>query len=194
MMASSNNSNAPALGATSGVSLFGARQRAAAAAAAAAIDRATLVAFSIGDVMFAVPVESVERILRYAVPSPSSGAGAPYVGTIDYRSKSLAVLDLRQKFGRSDLKTGESTRTVVFNTQPEWIAAIVDGVSEVITVDAATIATPEPGARGYLLGSVQYRDRKLLVLDIGKTFASTETLSLETIGVDVDSVTVARAE
>lgn len=194
-MAPSNNGNAPALGTSfNGVTLFGARQRAAAAAAAAAIDRATLVTFTIGDVMLAVPVESVERILRYAAPSSSVDQRPCHVGVVEYRGNSVPVVDLRQKFGRSDLATGAGTRTVVFNTQPEWIAAIVDGVSEVITVNAANIASPEPGARGLLLGSVHHHDRNLLVLDINKVLGSSETLSFGTLGAHADSIAVAHTE
>ncbi len=166
--------------------VFGARHRsaaAAAAAAAAAIDRATLVTFTVGDDTLAAPVGSVEQVIRYAQPSPIPGMPDWLEGVIEYRGVMVPVIDLRRRFGREGRAIGSSTRVVVFNTQPDWLAAIVDAVTEVVTVDASTIAPPPALVRGlsgaYLMGMVKHRDQVVLVLDVGKVLTASEALLLE---------------
>lgn len=170
-----------------GLSAFGARHRsaAAAAAAAAAIDRATLVTFTVGADTLAAPVESVERVLRYAAPSPIPAMPEWLEGVISYRNVMVPVIDLRKRFGRDGAATGAGTRIVVFSTQPDWLAAIVDAVTEVVTVDASTIAPPPPLVRGlsgaYLLGMVKHKDQVVLVLDAAKVLSASEVLTLESL-------------
>lgn len=178
MAADSPNSN------TSAAPVFGARHRsAAAAAAAAAIDRATLVTFTVGDDTLAAPVESVERVLRFAQPSPIPGMPDWIDGVIEYRGTMVPVIDLRRRFGRERLSNGATTRVVIFNTQPDWLAAIVDAVTEVVTVDASSIAPPPSLVRGlsgaYLLGMVKHREQVVLVLDVSKVLSASEVLVLE---------------
>lgn len=172
---------------SSGSSAFGARHRsAAAAAAAAAVDRATLVTFTVGEDTLAAPVESVERVVRFAQPSPIPGMPDWLEGVIEYRGVMVPVIDLRRRFGRERLTTGATTRVVVFNTQPDWLAAIVDAVTEVVTVDASAIAPPPSLVRGlsgaYLLGMVKHREQVVLVLDVAKVLTAGETLTLEALG------------
>lgn len=182
MAADSNTSNN-----NNGLSAFGARHRsaAAAAAAAAAIDRATLVTFTVGADILAAPVESVERVLRYVAPSPIPGMPEWLEGVISYRGVMVPVIDLRRRFGRESAATGAGTRVVVFNTQPDWLAAIVDTVSEVVTVDASTITPPPALVRGlsgaYLLGMVKHKEQVVLVLDIAKVLSASEMLVLESL-------------
>lgn len=181
MAADSNTTN------NNGLSAFGARHRsaAAAAAAAAAIDRATLVTFTVGRDVLAAPVESVERVLRYVAPSPIPGMPDWLEGVISYRGVMVPVIDLRRRLGRESAATGAGTRVVVFNTQPDWLAAIVDLVSEVVTVDASTITPPPPLVRGlsgaYLLGMVKHKEQVVLVLDIAKVLSASEMLVLESL-------------
>lgn len=164
--------------------IFGTRHRsAAAAAAAAAVDRATLVTFTVGDETLAAPVESVERVIRFAEPAAIPGMPDWLEGVIEYRGVMVPVIDLRRRFGRESREPGASTRVVVFNTQPDWLAAIVDAVTEVVTVDASTIVPPPALVRGlsgaYLMGMVKHRDQVVLVLDVGKVLTASEVLMLE---------------
>jgi len=171
---------------TATMPVFGARHRsAAAAAAAAAVDRATLVTFTVGEDTLAAPVESVERVVRFAHPSPIPGMPDWLEGVIEYRGVMVPVIDLRRRFGRERPTAGATTRVVVFNTQPDWLAAIVDAVKEVVTVDASSIAPPPSLVRGlsgaYLLGMLKHRDQVVLVLDVAKVLTASETLVLESL-------------
>src|SRR3954469_21318750 len=93
--------------AAAGAPVFGARHRsAAAAAAAAAVDRATLVTFTVGDDTLAAPVESVERVVRFAQPSPVPGMPDWLEGVIEYRGVMVPVIDLRRRFSRETRAIG----------------------------------------------------------------------------------------
>ena len=180
MVSDSNNSSL-------GLSAFGVRHRsaAAAAAAAAAVDRATLVTFTVGSDTLAAPVENVERVLRYVAPAKIPGMPDWLDGVISYRNVMLPVIDLRKRLGRGAAVSDVGTRIVVFNTQPEWLAAIVDAVTEVVTVDASTITAPPPLIRGlsgaYLLGMVKLKGQVVLVLDAAKVLSASEVLMLESL-------------
>jgi len=159
------------------------RSRSAAAAAAAAVDRATLVTFTVGADTLAAPVETVERVLRFVDPSPLPGMPDWLEGVIEHRNVMVPVIDLRKRFGRNSVATGATTRLVVFNTQPDWLAAIVDAVTEVVTVDASSIAPAPALVRGlsgaYLLGMVTHKAQVMLVLDIARVLTASEALTLQ---------------
>lgn len=119
---------------------------------AVAIDRATLVIFTMDDRAFAVPVELVERVLR-----PDALSDPHHV---TFAGRQVRLIDLRRALDKSPSAPSSGTprgeRLVIFTVQGTWIAARVDGVSEVATVDASGIqpvaasdaAALPSGARG----------------------------------------------
>ena len=165
-----------------GVASVARRHRAGAANAASAVDRATLVTFTVGNETLAAPVGSVERVLRGVAPARIPGMPEWLEGVIEHRGLMVPVIDLRRRFGRESRLDGASSRILVFSTQPDWMAAVVDSVSEVVTVDAATIVPPPALVRGlsgaYLLGMVTHRQQVVLVLDIAKVLSAQESLQL----------------
>jgi len=96
---------------------------------AVAIDRATFVIFSIGGHRFAAPVERVERVLRVDAALPSA----------TYGGQTLPLADLAASLG---LARAPSTlaRVLVFSDGSSWVAAVVDVVHEVVTIDASLVA------------------------------------------------------
>lgn len=158
------------------------RHRPTAANAATAVDRATLVTFTVGNDTLAAPVGTVERVLRGVAPSCIPGMPDWLEGVIEHRGIMVPVIDLRRRFGREARQDGGASRILVFSTQPDWLAAVVDTVSEVVTVDAATIVPPPSLVRGlsgaYLLGMITHRQQVVLVLDIAKVLSAHESLQL----------------
>ncbi|MEP6780862.1 MAG: chemotaxis protein CheW [Gemmatimonadaceae bacterium] len=153
--------------------------------AAERVDRATLVSFLVGNDVLAAPVENVERVLRWSAPSPIPNLPPWLEGVIDHRGHMVPVIDLRKRLSRESRQPNAATRIVVFNTRPDWLAAVVDVVTEVLTVDAGRIVPPPPLVRGlsgeFLLGMVTHRDQVVLVLDVAKLLTSSETLSLHAL-------------
>jgi purine-binding chemotaxis protein CheW len=106
--------------------------------------------FRLTDVTYAVDVRIVEAVVEYggatAVPTL-----LPYMrGVMDLRGRAVPLIDLRRKFGL--VADGElvGTSVIVFNVSrdetglPErglTVGAIVDEVSEVVTLDEGSIDT-----------------------------------------------------
>jgi purine-binding chemotaxis protein CheW len=122
-------------------------------------------------------------VLRYTAPSPIPNLPAWLEGVIDHRGRMVPVIDLRKRLQREAAAPNAQTRIVVFNTHPEWLAAIVDAVPDVLVVEASSILAPPALVRGlsgeYLLGMVTYRHDVVLVMDIARLLTSSEVLSLQ---------------
>lgn len=146
-------------------------------------DRAQLVTFRLGDDLFAADIFAVERVLRYQAPTPIPNVPDWIAGVFDYRGRVVPVLDLRRRFGLPPRDALADTRILVFVANGQWIAATVDSVLEVTSVDAAKVSPPPELFRGlageYLRGVVRHGSRLVLYLDVGRLLTSTERLQIE---------------
>jgi chemotaxis signal transduction protein len=145
--------------------------------AAPAVDRATFVLFSLGAHRFAAPVTLVERVLR-ARPdhagSTDTGAADANAAIADahiaYAGRQVPVLDLRLAFGDGATRVSArgTRRLLIFSVQAVWIAAEVDDVQEVATIDASAVesvpveAAHVVGARGHF----HRHGHEVIVLDM----------------------------
>ncbi len=144
------------------------------------VDRTTFVIFSLEGQRFAASAESVERVLRNA------SADGPGPATVDHRGQQVPVIDLRDAL-RPTLRDAiaasggpsrvasmlPAQRTLVFSVQDQWVAATVDAVYEVATIDAALVQPVAAGApngdaptRLAVRGQFSRHDQVVLVLDM----------------------------
>ncbi len=131
------------------------------------IDRATFVVFSIGGHRFGVLVERVERVLRV------DGVA----NAVTYAGQSLALTDLASALGLA-LAPSILSRVLVFVEGERWVAAVVDAVHEVATIDAAMISPLAfDGSRTYLpvgaRGVFTRHEQSVIVLDVGRALQPT---------------------
>ena len=130
--------------------------------------------FHLGREEFGVHVLKVREIMGLqditAVPQTP-----PFVkGVINLRGKVIPVIDLRAKFGLE--QTGYTQRTCIVVVEvrheagPMQMGAIVDGVSEVLTLQGGEIEdTPEFGEEmqvPYILGMAKVKGKVKMLLDI----------------------------
>ena len=57
-----------------------------------------LVTFRLGEDYFAADIFAVERVLRYAVPTPVPDMPAYIEGVLDYQGRVMPVVNLRLRF------------------------------------------------------------------------------------------------
>jgi len=135
------------------------------------VDRATFVIFSLQGHRFAVPVESVERVLRGAPARDAAMTG------VEHGGRRVPLINLRAVLGfvRASSPAIEShalERTLVFTVEGAWVACPVDAVYEVATIDASTVELLTPGAEDSVRRPAAARARftrheqEVLVLDI----------------------------
>jgi len=106
--------------------------------AVAQVDRATFVVFTLGGRRLAVPVESVERVLRIGAPTE---AGGPDVRPthVSHAGHSVPLLTLEPAMRLLPSVPTAASRVVVFSVRDVWVAAVVDQVHEVAIMDASLV-------------------------------------------------------
>jgi purine-binding chemotaxis protein CheW len=123
-------------------------------------------------------------VLRYEAPTPIPNVPDWIDGVIDYQGRVVPVISLRRRFELPVAPIAGDTRILVLNAGGEWIAAIVDAVLEVASLDAASVQPPPPLFRGlageYLKGIARRADRLVIFLDVERLLSTTERLALDT--------------
>jgi len=132
--------------------------------------------FQLGKEEYAVQVLHVREIM--GVQEITAVPQMPYhvKGVLNLRGKVIPVVDLRLKFGLPEMEYTQRTCIVVVQVEGNAgkisSGIIVDGVSEVLTLQAADIEdTPDFGmgaATPYLLGLAKIKGRVKILLDINK--------------------------
>jgi purine-binding chemotaxis protein CheW len=148
-------------------------------------DDIQIVIFRVGRQEFAFDILQVERILRYAAPSPLPKAPQFLEGVMPYGSGAVPVIDLRKRF-ELEASIRDETRIMVLELETQRVAVLVDEVREVMRVDTSTIAAPGPMVSGlaaaYITGIVTRPGRTLIVLNARKLLSSTERMALDQLG------------
>jgi len=127
-----------------------------------------LVSWMLGGVEFALPIEKVREIVRLLDVTPVPGAPAYVRGVANLRGTLLPVIDPRIRFALRGDGEGEATRIIVAELESGLVGLLVDGLREVIRVDATQIE-PAPAVvqgvnRDLLEGVVKLDEGRRLIL------------------------------
>lgn len=145
-----------------------------------------LVIFRLGDDFFAADVHAVERVLRYASPTPVPDTPAYIEGVLDYLGRVVPIVNLRLRLELEPREVHAETRTVVLNVSGEWIGLVVDAVTEVAPFDRTSLSAPPKMFRGltrdYVKGIVRLNGRLVIYLDVEHLLSSTERIALQNSG------------
>lgn len=127
-------------------------------------------AFKLGPEEYGVDILSVQEIRGYDTVTRVPEAPEYIKGVINLRGVIVPVVDLRLKFKLGSATYDEFTVMIVLNLKGKVIAAVVDGVSDVVRVEPAEIRpTPEFGGiidTRYISGIATVGERMLILLDI----------------------------
>ncbi len=114
--------------------------------AIAAQNSLQLIAFSIGEQTYGVEITTVREIRAWngATPLPNT---RPFVrGVINLRGTIVPIFDLRARFGDGQTSATKNHVVVVMSVGDKWVGILVDAVSDILTVSAATTSTMCPKA------------------------------------------------
>jgi purine-binding chemotaxis protein CheW len=130
-----------------------------------------LVSFNLGAEEFGMDISAVQEIVR--MPEITKVPRSPdfVEGVVNLRGKIIPVVDLRKRFRVSVTEPTKSTRIIVVTLVGRTVGMIVDAVSEVLRLDAASIEpTPEMVATqidsSFLKGIAKLEGRLLILLDL----------------------------
>jgi purine-binding chemotaxis protein CheW len=144
-----------------------------------------LVTFSIGEEEFGVDILKVQEIIRTMEITKVPRAQEFVEGVINLRGKVIPIIDLRRRFGFTSKEYDKHTRIIVIEINNMFVGFVVDSVSEVLRIPAATVEPPPPVVAGveseYISGVGKLQDRLLILLDLEKLLSGEDIEALSQV-------------
>ncbi len=145
-------------------------------------DLEQMVTFNLGQEEFGVNILQVQEINRMVEITQVPQTEQYVEGIINLRGKVIPIIDLRKKFCMAEKEYDNHTRIVVVDVSSEVVGLVVDGVSEVLRVqadtleDAPKLVSGESSYSGaeYIRSIAKLQDRLLIYLDLGKIISTSE--------------------
>lgn len=154
-------------------------------------ETALYLTFKLDDELFAVVVSQVREVLEMEKINKVPRTQDFMLGVINVRGSVIPVLDLRRKFGFTEVETTLYTRIIVlelfFDGEVTVIGAIADSVHDVLELEAGQIEPPPRIGNRWRMEFIQgvgNRDGQfIMILDINKAF-SVQELTLNDQGTE----------
>jgi len=146
---------------------------------------AHLVTFNLGE-EYGVPINQVQEIVRVGGITMVPNSPAYMEGVINLRGRVLPVLNLRKRLGLADKEMSNASRIVVTEVGSKVIGLLVDAVSHVIKIPAASVE-PAPAEvlevdTDYITGVGKLMDRMIILLDLEKLLRREKLETTEAAG------------
>ena len=132
--------------------------------------------FMLGDEEYGVEILRVHGIQGWDSATPIPNAPDYVLGVTNLRGAIVPIIDLRRRFGMQSKEFDRTTVVIVVKiegvNQDRIVGMVVDGVSEVYTVDKSGIqAAPDFGGdvdTRFVNGLATMEERMLILLDIDR--------------------------
>jgi purine-binding chemotaxis protein CheW len=132
--------------------------------------------FRIGSEEYGMEILKVQEIRGYDAVTRIANAPAFVKGVINLRGTIVPILDLRIKFKLEGVRYDEFTVVIVLNVADRVVGVVVDGVSDVLTLEASQIMAPPQFSSlldtRYLTGMGSVGERMLILVDIERLVLS----------------------
>ncbi len=128
-----------------------------------------VVGFLIGSEEFAVPILSVQEIVKPIEYTRVPGTPNYVLGVFNLRGNVFPLIDLRMKFGLQPLKQNKNTRYIVIRNNDEVAGFIIDKLTEATRINEADIdPTPETlhEEANLVYGVGKQKDRLITILKV----------------------------
>jgi purine-binding chemotaxis protein CheW len=142
--------------------------------------------FSLGGESFAIPIEHVREIIEFGGITTIPMMPPFLRGVINLRGAVVPVVDLQARFARGETTIGKRTCVVivevVVDEHAHLLGALVDAVSEVLTLDRNRLESKPSFGSGlradFVDGILNLDDRFIVTLDINKVLSVEEMAAL----------------
>ena len=142
-----------------------------------------LVSFEVGEEEYAVPILSVQEINRMMQITSVPQSPSFVEGVINLRGKIIPVIDLRKRFGLTELENSDDVRIIVVEVANRVIGFTVDRVNEVLRIGSSIVEPPPSMVCGldtdYVQGVGKLDDRLLILLHLEKLFSAAEMAEID---------------
>jgi purine-binding chemotaxis protein CheW len=142
-----------------------------------------IVGFRVGNETYGVHIGAVREIVR--VPEITNVPSAPELveGVINLRGRIIPVVDLRKRFGLSNLQSDKKNRILVVELESKLIGLLVSAASEVLKISPSEIEAPgsllAEGECTYVTGVGKLKGRLVILIDLSKLLQRPEFKRLE---------------
>ncbi|MFY9488539.1 MAG: chemotaxis protein CheW [Solirubrobacterales bacterium] len=124
-----------------------------------------LVVFVLGAEEYALPIRSVQEVIRYQQPRAVASSDTTLLGVINLRGQIVPVHDVRSTLGLTASGDGESEKIVLINADDSMAGVVVDDVSEVLTVSGSEFEDLPASGNPIVEGVFKVEERLIIMLD-----------------------------
>ena len=142
--------------------------------------------FSIAEEKYGVPITKVREVIRHELISPVHNASTYLKGVINLRGKIIPIIDMRLKFGISELSYNDRTVFIIVDVNGEKevynFGVAVDSVHDVANIlDSDIEKLPDVGFKttsAYLQGIAKVGTLMVMILNIDRILNSSEIVDI----------------
>jgi purine-binding chemotaxis protein CheW len=127
---------------------------------------------------YAIDILRVQEIRSYEQPVHMVNSPSFIKGVINLRGVIVPIVDLRLKLSMPSAEYTDFTVVIILNIRGTVVGAVVDGVSDVVTLDAKVVL-PAPQFESaidarFILGLANLDERMLVVIDMDALLSTAE--------------------
>ena len=140
-----------------------------------------IVTFSLDQRLYALPLNSVVRVIHAVYISSLPKAPNIVCGVINVKGVIIPVVDIRKRFGFASREIDSNDQLIIANTGKRTIALMVDEVNEILVIDAGQqINTREEMSYAWYIGGIaKIQDELVLIYDLERFLDLDEEKRLE---------------
>ncbi len=131
-----------------------------------------LISFRIGEQEFCLDIMAVREVRGWAAATPLPHSPAYVRGVINLRGAVLPILDLKARLGLGQTEPTPRSVIIVVHIDHRLVGLLVDGVSEVLEVERASVqATPSVGCETverFVRGIIPIQGRMISWIALGQ--------------------------
>ena len=147
-------------------------------AAPTVADAGQYLTLRLGGEEYAIDILRVQEIRSYEEPTRMVNAPAFIKGVINLRGVIVPIVDLRLKLNIDNVEYNEFTVVIILNVRGTVIGAVVDAVSDVVTLTAQSIK-PAPQFETsidsrFITGLANVGERMLIVMNMEALMSNAE--------------------
>ncbi len=141
-------------------------------------DASQYLTLRLGKEEYAIDILRVQEIRSYEEPTRMVNA-PPYIkGVVNLRGVIVPIIDLRMKLGLDQVEYNDFTVVIILNVRGTVIGAVVDSVSDVVTLAAGMIKTAPQFETTldtrFITGLANLGERMLIVMNIEALMSNAE--------------------
>ncbi len=146
--------------------------------AAPTVTEGEYLTFVLGNEEYGIEILKVQEIRGYDTVTKIANTPGFIKGVINLRGSIVPIIDLRILFHLGEVEYNQFTVVIILNVKNRIMGIVVDGVSDVISLQASQIS-PVPDlvttiSTKYLVGLGTVNDHMLILVDIEQLMTSQE--------------------